>query len=152
MKRIALIAACVALQGCGMMEMQRLEAWNAEARPQAESGQMLWSEYYTQAYDRTSRLPDAMTGKGLAMLQAATLIDAARAMEAGQMPQEEFFSLQRKARAQMQMHHEQAAAQQQAIVQQWMQTQAVIQQQYRPAPTTNCTTYRVGNTLQTNCR
>lgn len=151
MKKIVAVLLCAALTGCGVMEIYRFEQWQADARPRADSGEMPWSEYYTQAFDEVSKLPDSYPGKGLAMLQSATLIDAARAMEAGQMPREEFFSLQRKAKAQMQMHNEQAALQQQAITQQWLQTQALIQQQYKPARRTNCSSYQLGNSVQTTC-
>jgi hypothetical protein len=155
-KKALLVAACVALSGCGLMQMQKFNEWNADARARAESGELAWSEYYLQAFNEVSKLPGSMPGKGLAMLQSATLLDAAKAMEAGQMPRDEFFSLQRKAKAQMQIQLQQeqaqAAAQQQVFMQQWLQTQALIQQQYRPPPTTNCSSYRVGNTIQTNCR
>lgn len=132
--------------------MQQFNDWNAQARPMAEAGEMLWSEYYKQGYEQARQVDDSVAGKGFAMLQAAVLIDAALAMEAGKMPREEFHGLQRKAAAEMQMHLQQDAMQRQAMFQQWLTTQAFIQQAYRPAPTTQCVSSRVGNSVTTNCR
>lgn len=150
--KLLTVVLSIAMTGCVSMAMQDFNRWNADARPKAESGELLWSDYYKQGYEQASKVPDSTPAKGLVMMQAALLIDAAKAMESGAMSKDDFHSLQRKAQAELRIALERDEMQRQAMAAQWIQTQALIQQRYNTPHPVSCTTSKVGNFLQTNCR
>ena len=70
------------LNACAGPELRELKTWTETANPKAESGEMLWSDYYTQLYDRMSKV-SGVGDQGFYLNLFAQIIDAAKSYEAG---------------------------------------------------------------------
>lgn len=151
MKRAIAFVCVLMLCGCGIKQAYEFKDWNEGALAMAESGDLKWSDYYKDRYDRLAKLPQGLPGLGFSMLLTNTLLDASLAYESGKISKEEFDSLRRKSKAEYTMYLERSQAEQQALYNQWIAAQAQVQQAYKQAKPVNCSSYKVGQTLQTNC-
>lgn len=150
------------IAGCATPQINEFRTWVAQTKPIAKSGQMLWSDYYTQFYDKVNALPSGVQGKGFYLQAAAIAIDASKSYESGKISEDEFQSFQRQLIAQEAEYTEkQQRMNSQAVAQaysQYLQNQAAIasswnsrQPTYQPPMQTRCISRNVGNTVQTSC-
>lgn len=97
---IAVISIAV-LAGCASQQQRELTAWSEQNWAMAKAGQIQWSDYYTQLFDKVAALPSG-NGKGDVMNLAAQMLEAARLYEAGKLTTAEFEQAQRVAQANLQ--------------------------------------------------
>jgi hypothetical protein len=158
MKILLILGLLVALSGCAEMQHrtavekshQRLDSYVGQNLDRAKSGEMLWSEYYTGVFDIYRSSP-ALPNRGFMMQQLAAAIETSEKLERGEISQEEFSSFRRKQEADITAYHDER------------HREAVKLNAMRPPPPAvyipppkakqpvNCTSYKVGNTVQTNC-
>jgi methionyl-tRNA formyltransferase len=157
MRLLIALVLVLTLGGCAHLEAQKVSNWARQNKPLAESGQMKWSDYYTQLFDHIKAVPDNINGKGFYLQASATMIDAAKAFEEGRASKDEFDSFQRQMIAKEAEYQEsvryrnaQQAMNAAMVYNQFLQTQAMQAQAWRSRPV-NCTSYGLGNTVQTNC-
>lgn len=150
--RAAVVAIAFAvLAGCastreGNPQAEQFKAWAQATLASAESGQIKYSDYYAEAYDRLAAINDSDPQKLSLQRGFAELVPVARAFEAGAITKEQFADIRR---LQKQAHAERSAAievqRQQAIadaLERWNEYQR------RSAPVqTTCS--RIGTTV--NC-
>lgn len=171
MKALFLALAVLALVGCETMPQQQPDPrvseffeWRTAARKQAEAGQMKWSDYYTQSYDRIAELPnDPLAALDMQIL--SEMIPVARKFESGEITAEQFDDARRAARAKIRqatadLQRSDAEARRAAAIQ-MLANQPRIQPNtvptyQMPVPQrrrhTNCTSYVSGGQLITNCQ
>lgn len=178
MRKARVILLAVALAALQAVVYSQTEAsfnevmeWRTQAMNRAKAGEMKWSDYYSQAYDKTSKL----TGNPLIPLDLqllAELIPIARKYESGEITADQFQDAKRLAAArfrsassQLEQSNDQArTAEEQArraaaiqMLSNMPRPQPITIQPYQmptPAqqPSTNCTSYVSGGQLITNCR
>lgn len=150
--RLCVVVLAVFLASCTYMQAKDFQAWNDDALQRAVSGESKWSDYYRERYERLSKFPPGTQGAGFSMLLTNTLLDAALLYEAGNLSPADFESLRRRARAEYSMYLERAQTEQQALFNQWLATQAVIQQSTQARRPVSCSTTTLGNSAQTICQ
>ena len=91
---VPLVTCCILL-GCAHSGVQEIEAWAVATRPQAERGEIKWSDYYREMFQRISRGPN-LVGKAAAMERADVLASAALAFEKGEISRDDFESVRRQ--------------------------------------------------------
>lgn len=96
LKSIKLIALCTALvlTGCANQEVLKIGAWSETASAKAELGEILWSDYYKQVFEKYSSagsIPD----KSEYMRLMNIMITASEGYESNQISKNEFQNLQR---------------------------------------------------------
>lgn len=164
--RIAALTLSVALlAGCATAPQQNPEvtaffSWVNVTQPRAMAGEIKFSDFYTQAYDRVAatRVPD----KAMMMKAYADLIPIARRYEAGQISRAEFDDARRAAQtsvaqqsqaAQTQMEQARAATALEALRSiPPVQPPQITYTPVMPSPVTHCTTTRGLGSLETTCR
>jgi hypothetical protein len=158
MKKMLWLVACIVLVGCAQMETQRIRNWTQQNKPMAQSGAMAWSEYYTGLYNQIAMVPDNINGKGFYLQASAALIDAAKAYEDGKITKDDFESFQRtmtgkeaEYQEQVRRSNAQSAMNAAIVYNQFLQAQAAQAQAWRNSSPVNCTSYRLGNSMQTQC-
>lgn len=136
-------------------------AWERNSKQMALDGQMPWTSYYSQGYDRLSQFPSSLD-RNLRMQAFAQTLPYARQYEAGQISRDQFYDQRRLVNMSIQQAAAQARAQQQALDNANMANALQMMRAMQPAPiqlpmpapapaSVNCTSYRSGNTVQTNC-
>lgn len=165
MKAIAtVVIAAALLAGCASPQVRELSMWVAATKEQAVSGQIKWSDYYKQLYQRVANLPIGTGGKPKYMEASSGLIDASLAYEAGKIDKEQFESAQRTAQNLI-ASEEQARATQSAAA--WAAAMQNISNSYKqssqyyqnqnnslPAykPPVTCDSRALGGGIQTVCQ
>lgn len=156
MKKALLIIAMMALTGCATMETNKINTWAQGAKASAQAGNMKWSDYYTELYNRINALQYPVQGKGFYLQASATMIDISKAYESGKISKDEFDSAQRQMIAKEAEYQEQAqannAARAQAAYSQFLYNQAQQAKAWQARPSVNCTSYQMGNNVNTTCQ
>jgi len=158
MKLSVIAAAALILLGCVHPQVAELKNWSNTAKSEAKAGDMKWSDYYKQLYERVDKLPE-MQGKAFYLKASNVLIDAALAMEQGRVTRAEFESFQRSMKAAESEYNEMlrrqnAAAWAQAAdaYNRYLQTQALQAQRWRSSAPIHCTSTQMGNLVNTTCQ
>lgn len=131
--------------------------WRESARQRALDGNMAWSEYYTQYYDRMAVLPSD-PHKTLEMQAIAELIPSARRYEAGEITKDQFYDIRRITGAKYDAMHQNLSAMERAEARQQAAENAAAWQRvsdsFKPKPTVSCTTTRLPGayTATTTCQ
>lgn len=150
-----LVAICLLLTSCVQMEIQKVKEWNATAKAEAKAGNMKWSEYYLQLYDKINAIQGNAIGKGWYLGATNALIDASKAYEAGKVSKDEFESFQRDITAKEAEYNEAVRARQSqaamAAYNQYLQSQALQAQSWNARRPINCISNKLGNTVNTQC-
>jgi len=145
------ITACASPQQ--QAQVAEFNSWLTNRNAQAMAGQVMWSVYYSELWNRVNQQPNNPQ-KLTIMATAAELIPIARSYEAGQITKEQFHDTRRIIYSRSNQEQQKVQQRQQSI------NDAQAEQLYRIGnqvmqprnPTTNCLTTRVGpNTLSTNC-
>lgn len=144
--------------GCANMEAQKqlvsVVEWAAINSEKAKTGEIKWSAFYTDFYDKFSAL-SSLQDKGYYMEILALGIDAAKAYESGKISEDEFKSFQRKAQAQATQHDEDLKRSNQQIAanafNQYLQTQLLINTEWQSRQPIYCNSSQFGNTVNTQC-
>ena len=150
MRITILIIAALLLAGCAHQAVNEFKTYSESQKPKAESGEMLWSDYYKTLYSIAAKA-NGVANQADAMSIMNTMIDASLYYEAGTITKQDFDSIQRAAEVDLansrQYHESKARAAWGEALRRYGETA------YRPIPrqSVNCTTYNVGNTVQTNC-
>lgn len=110
MKRILLVVAVLLLGACTHPAVREFNAWSAAEKPRAERGEIKWSDYYKEGYDKISKSPDSIPSKGTAMDITNFMITAALAYESGKIDKDTFDGMRRNMEAQWQKVEEANAA------------------------------------------
>ena len=149
------MAICLILSGCVQMEVQKVKEWNTTAKAEAKAGNMKWSDYYLQLYDKINGIQGDVVGKGWYLGATNALIDASKAYEAGKVTKDEFESFQRDMTAKeaeyneaVRMRQSQAAM---AAYNQFLQTQALQAQSWNARRPINCISNSAGSSVTTQC-
>ena len=158
MKKIIILIFSVSLFGCANMQPQSqinsVLPWAEQEYAKAKAGEIKWSAYYTEFYDKLSVL-NSFQDKGYYMGVLALGIDAANAYESGRISDEEFKSFQRKAIAQATQHDEDLRRHNQQVAaeafNQYLQNQSIINQQWQSRQPIYCNSTQFGNTVNTQC-
>lgn len=123
--------------------------------PRARAGDLRWSDYYWQAYERLRQVPPHWE-RDLLVQAYSDMYQTARRFERGELSADEFKDAQRAAAMRV---DERASAARSAAAQQDAATRAAnaqmgmqLLQMSRPRPATNCITTSLGNALTTTCR
>lgn len=135
-----------------------ISEWIGTKRPLVNSGDMRWSDYLIELYDRYSKLQ----GNEFAVIEMSTisnLIKDARRYEAGEITKDQFDDLRREAGARSAEKRQAVisandAETRKAALQMLLNKPAQTTQPLYMPPinTTNCTTTYIGNTAHTSCR
>lgn len=168
--KIALLLSVVLLAGCAAPPQQDPRfadamAWRQSAREQAAKGDMPWSRFYIEAYDRMAQLP-ASGHIALDMQILSEMVPIARQYEARQITKEQFQDAQRMAGARFRegsarLDREDDAERRRAAVQILSTRPAYIPPAQAPAyqmpvpqpsQPINCNSYTSGGQVITNCR
>ena len=152
MKKLLLVLMFL-IAGCAEIEAQKIRAWADPARVEARAGNMRWSDYYTELYNRISAVQAPIAGKGFYLQASATMIDISKSYEDGKITKDEFESAQRmmtakEAEYQEQVQQRQAAAAS-AAYSQFLYGQAIQAQNWAARRPQSATCYQMGNSL--NC-
>lgn len=148
---VVLLVACANPQQ--QAQINDFNQWNSTNKWLAESGQIPWSRYYTELWERLNRMPPEPT-KPHVMAITAELIPVARRYEAGQMTKEQFDDARRLATSRLRQTQQSVYQQQQMINDaQADRLTRMGQELLRPAnPSTTCITNRIGpGALSTTC-
>lgn len=126
-------------------------------KPLAESGQIKWSDYYLGLYDAASKETHPITGDALSVYNH--LINKAKEYESNAITKDEFYSFRRDANArlaklwsdyQMRMYEIEASREKEPFV--FITPERAPLRLPPQQRQTNCTSYRIGDTIQTNCQ
>jgi hypothetical protein len=126
-----------ALVGCANSATKKVEAFNAENYPKAESGEIKYSTYYEQAYQLASEI-EGLAAQGVVMQGLAEMIKVSREYESGGLSYQEFKDKEREIQANVAAQEgaiiRQERAEYSAAFRQGMQN-AIIQQQIQNSMT-----------------
>ena len=156
---ILLITISTLFFGCAEMPNAKLDAQRQEIssyvdtnRPLAESGGIKWSNYYRGLYDKFSA--SSFNDKGFMMTVFAESLEKAQLYESEKITKDEFEVFRLKQNARIAEHSEQLRQAQPAPQQVEYKPTYIDPELFRnkQAPRVNCTSYRIGNTVQTDCR
>lgn len=149
-----IIVLMLLLASCANQQVTETKSWAAANIKLAQSGQIKWSDYYLQFYDRIKNI-NGIEDKGFYLELTNQNIDAAKAYEEGKISKEEFDSYQRKAEAIAIKHDDEFRQAQYAnsaiIYSQYLQTQAILNRQWQQRQPIYCNSSAIGNSVQTNC-
>lgn len=165
-----LLSALVLLAGCATQSQQdprfaEMMTWREGARSQAAKGEIPWSRFYADAYDRVSQLPPS-GHTALDMQILSEMIPIARKYEAGEITKDQLQDAQRMAGARFRegaarLDREDDAERRRAAVQILSTRPAYIPPSQAPAyqmpvpqpqQPINCNSYTSGGQIITNCR
>ena len=142
------------LAGCVSPQVREYTTWLNTNLELAKAGQIKWSDFYTQGYDRIKNL-DGLADKGFYLQLCNQDIDAAKSYEAGKISKDEFESYQRNSDAIVIKHNEELRRQQSLAasnaISLYLQNQAIINSQWQQRQPVYCNSYKIGNSVQTNC-
>ena len=158
MKSIVAISLALALSGCAYQAQNDFMKWRDTTKAAAQRGEVKWSDYYIEGFNRLEPLVN-QPGVRSSRRAFAELIPVAQKYEAGQITKEEFENAKRMASVARDdgANQEYAEAQrQQAVQNQNINNALLMMQAAQPKPiqqtTTSCSSYKLGNTVQTDCR
>lgn len=150
----ASLAACAAPNPA----VAEWQSWALTTKAKVDRGEMPFSAYYTEAYDRLARLPGSDPGRTTMMRLYAELIPVARSYEAGAISKERFDDARRAATIALQQYRDVDTAERQraaaAAIQEAAESiraNAATYQVIQPPRSINCTSNRVGTSVFTNC-
>lgn len=109
MKRLLLILMVIWFAGCAGVPPE-LQKWSNETKAKAQAGEVQWSVYYKELFNRLSAAN--FPAKGVTLERVNTLIVAAQGYEQGNITKEQFESVQRSMIAQQEATRDAARAQQ----------------------------------------
>jgi hypothetical protein len=158
MRHVLLLTVLLVAAACGpSAEYKRYREFHDTAASQAMSGAISWSNYYQGCYDRAAQMPSS-GWRTLYMAGAAANLQAALALERGEITQLQFADRTRSNDTMVAAGEARLEAQRQAGIDRALDNlQAVglgIAQAGAPANTyapTHCTTSYLGTVATTNC-
>jgi len=100
MKSLLIALMLTFLTGCAVVRQNELHKWSDANKSLAQSGQIKWSDYYTQLFDKIEEA-DLGIHRGPALQATNGLIASAKQYERGQITKEQFENAQRSAKAQV---------------------------------------------------
>lgn len=167
MKNIIFIIAAVLLSACATPPDPRVVSymrWEQETIVKARSGEIKWSDYYTEGFSRVSALP-GNPERTVRMNVFAEGVPLARKYEQGEITKEQFFDARRlmimkheaeKARTYQAMQAQQQAADAQSSQSNYQTMMMLRSMQPAPMPMPaapiTCNTYQSGPGLRTTCQ
>lgn len=166
MKKI-IILLFLLLTACDEDMLNQMDKYSLENKPRAESGELLWSDYYKTLYDMSMQI----NIQGFYEVQSviAKMIDYAQAFENGSISKEQFDSSRRMANVdinkamenierlrQQKLREYDEKAERERLARERASNQQIETMQnntLRPISnsTLNCTSTKIGNTVNTNC-
>ena len=93
MSKVRWLIVLLVLSGCVNPGVRELQLWSTQQRELAETGQVLWSDYYRELYTRIAS--SDVRQKATAMERANLLLEAAVDFESGKIDSYRFASLRR---------------------------------------------------------
>lgn len=144
MKIAALALSVALLTGCAAAQFNRevaeFQAWSVPALAQVKAGQLKYSVYYTEAYNRLAQGGSSTPTKLVAMKAFADMIPVARAYEAGQITLDQFEDAKRATRIAVDQQSQALEAQRQQAIAAILQQAAVNMRASQPV-TTSCSSF-----------
>lgn len=135
------------------MEAQNVKQWAQPAMQQARAGNIKWSDYYLELYERIKAIKSPVDGKGFYLQASATMIDVSKAYESGRISKDEFDSTQRQMEAKGAEYDEQLRHQKSAEISnaysQFLYNQSIQAQAWAARKPQFSTCSQYGNTA--NC-
>jgi hypothetical protein len=142
MKKLAALLLSVFMTACATPgadpQAAEFRAWVSTTRSLAESGQMKFTDFYTQAYNRLSAMPSREPEKLAVQRAYAEMIPVARAYESGAMTREQFDDVRRLTSVALEQQSAALEAQRQQAIAEAMQRAAENMRRSQPVQTT-CT-------------
>ena len=156
MKKMVAMALVLALSGCANQAKNDFVQWRDATQSAAKRGEVKWSDFYIEAFTRLGQISN-QPGVMSARRGFAELIPISQKYEAGQITREEFDNARRMASvtSDERANQEYAEVQRQQAIQSQNINNAMLMMraaQPKPAPPpVSCSSYKLGNTVQTDC-
>ena len=135
-------------------QRQDINSYVESNRSLAESGGVKWSDYYRGLYERFSA--SSFNDKGFMMTISAESLEKAQLYESEKITKDEFEVFRLKQNARVAEHGEQSRQDQPPPPPPRVEFKPTYIDpelfRNKQAPHVNCTSYRIGNTVQTDCR